>query len=84
MTQYDCTCVKILKASLSFSSCLRTVCFLEEFLEIVITEEIYAFLEMNFIKIVYMGGLCIRADVVFLCYFSLGKNRHIFILFYFF
>lgn len=51
MTQYDCTSVKILKASLYFFP-PRTVLFFEEFLEIVMTEEIYAFLEMNFVKIV--------------------------------
>lgn len=83
MTQYDCTSVKTLKASLSFFFFSpRTVLFFEEFLQIVIPEEIYAFLDMNFaVKIVYMGGLRIRAAVVFPCFFSLGRNRPLFFCF---
>lgn len=43
-----------------------------------ILEEIYAFLflAINFaVKIMYMGGLCIRASVIFPCFFYLGRNR---------
>lgn len=66
MTQYDCTSAKILKASLYFFS-LKDCAFFEEFLETVITEEIYAFLEMNFVKIVaYVSELMLYSHVSFL------------------
>ena len=45
-----------------------------------IPEQLYAFLDMFFaVKVACMGGLCIRAAVVFPYFFSLGRNRALFL-----
>lgn len=79
MTQYDCTSVKILKASLSFSSCLRTVCFFGGIFRNSDNRRDLCFPRNELCKnhvhgwLMYQSRSCIP---VFL--FFLGKNRHLF------
>lgn len=79
MTLYDCTSVKSLKASLS--NFFGGLLFFKEFSSIVIPEQLHAFLDMIFaVKIVCVGDLHIKAAVVFSYFFSLGRNRALFVL----